>query len=49
LSGINNTGYDVYCGVDVGKSDHHASALDPSARKIHDKALPNEQEDVAGS
>ena len=40
-------GYDVYCGVDVGKSDHHACALDPSERKIHDKVLPNEQDAVA--
>jgi transposase len=46
LSETNNTGYDVYCGVDVGKSDHHACALDPAGRKIHDKALPNQQDDV---
>jgi transposase len=38
--------YDVYCGVDVGKSVHHACALDVSGKKIHDKALPNEQADV---
>jgi transposase len=36
--------YDVYCGVDVGKSDHHACALDPSGKKVHDKALPNDEE-----
>jgi len=50
LSGNNTSttgGYDVYCGVDVGKSDHHACALDPDGRKIHDKVLPNEQDDVA--
>ena len=49
LSGINNSttgGYDVYCGVDVGKSDHHACALDSNVKKIHDKAPPNEQDDV---
>lgn len=34
-------------GGDVGKSDHHACALDPTGRKIHDKALPNDQDDVA--
>ena len=39
-------GYDVYCGVDVGKSDHHACALDPAGKKLHDKALPNQQDDV---
>jgi transposase len=38
------SGYDVYCGVDVGKADHHACALDPSGTKLHDRALPNEQE-----
>jgi transposase len=35
--------YDVFCGVDVGKSDHHACALNPSGKKVHDKALPNDQ------
>lgn len=41
----NRTGeYDVLCGVDVGKSDHHACALDPSGKKVHEKALPNDQE-----
>ncbi|MCD5317191.1 IS110 family RNA-guided transposase [Kineosporia babensis] len=40
------SGYDVYCGVDVGKSEHHACALDASGRRLHDKALPNEQADV---
>jgi transposase len=36
-------GYDVFCGVDVGKSDHHACALDPSGKRVHDKALPNDE------
>ena len=36
--------YDVFCGVDVGKADHHACALDPSGKKVHDRALPNEQD-----
>jgi transposase len=35
--------YDVYCGVDVGKSAHHACALDPDGRRLHDRALPNDQ------
>ena len=40
----NRTGeYDVYCEVNVGKSDHHACALDPSGKKLHAKAEPNEQ------
>lgn len=37
-------GYDVFCGVDVGKSDHHACALDTAGKKLHDKALPNDQD-----
>ncbi len=35
--------YAVYCGLDVGKSDHHACALDPAGKRLHDKALPNDQ------
>ena len=34
---------DVFIGVDVGKSDHHAVALDKSGRKLLDKALPNDE------
>ena len=40
----NTAEYDVYCGVDVGKSDHHACALTPAGKKVHDKALPNDEE-----
>jgi transposase len=35
--------YTVFCGVDVGKSDHHACALDPFGKRLHDKALPNDE------
>jgi transposase len=35
--------YAVFCGVDVGKSTHHACALDPAGRRLHDKALPNDE------
>ena len=35
--------YDVFCGVDVGKGVHHACALDPSGRRLYDRALPNDE------
>ncbi len=35
--------YRVFCGLDVGKAEHHACALDPSGKRLHDKALPNDQ------
>jgi len=35
--------YTVYCGVDVGKSEHHACALDPAGKRLHDRALPNDE------
>jgi transposase len=36
-------GYTVFCGLDVGKSAHHACVLDMAGKRLHDKALPNEQ------
>ncbi|MGH3621309.1 MAG: IS110 family transposase [Sciscionella sp.] len=35
--------YRVFCGLDVGKAEHHACALDPSGKRLHDKPLPNDQ------
>lgn len=35
--------YDVWCGLDVGKAEHHAVALDGDGRRVHDKALPNDE------
>jgi len=40
--------YAVFCGVDVGKSDHHACALDPSGKRLFDKPLPNDEAALAG-
>ncbi|WP_434612746.1 IS110 family transposase [Arthrobacter sp. A5] len=34
---------DVFSGVDVGKSNHHAVALDKSGKKLLDKALPQDE------
>jgi len=39
--------YGVFCGLDVGKSDHHACALDPSGKRLHDKPLPNDETALA--
>jgi transposase len=36
--------YDVYCGLDVGKGDHHAVALDPAGKRLHDGPLPNDEQ-----
>jgi hypothetical protein len=51
LSGIDNSaagGYAVYCGLDVGKSEHHACALDPAGKRLYDKALPNDEAALVG-
>ena len=37
------TPFAVFCGLDVGKSEHHACALDAVGRRLHDKALPNDE------
>jgi len=39
--------YAVFCGLDVGKSEHHACALDAAGKRLHDKALPNDEEALA--
>jgi len=33
--------YGVFVGLDVGKSGHHATALAPDGRRLHDGPLPN--------
>jgi transposase len=33
----------VFCGLDVGKSEHHACALDPTGRRLYDRPLPNDE------
>jgi transposase len=35
--------YAVFCGVDVGKSDHHACALTAAGKRLYDKPLPNDE------
>lgn len=31
----------VYLGLDVGKGEHHATALTPAGKRVYDKKLPN--------
>ena len=40
---LDATRYDVFCGLDVGKSEHHACALAPDGARVHDKPLPNDE------
>ncbi|PVE18416.1 IS110 family transposase [Arthrobacter sp. Bz4] len=35
--------FDVYCGLDVGKSEHHATALTPAGERLIDKPLPQDE------
>ncbi|MGH3505008.1 MAG: IS110 family transposase [Nocardioidaceae bacterium] len=39
--------YAVYVGLDVGKGEHHATALDPDGKRLHDKPLPNSEQRLA--
>lgn len=34
---------DVFIGLDVGKGEHHAVALDRTGKRLFDKALPNDE------
>ena len=34
---------DVFIGLDVGKSDHHAVALDTTGKRLYDRTLPNDE------
>ena len=38
-----DTSYAVFCGIDVGKSEHHAVGLDGRGTRLYDKALPNDE------
>lgn len=38
-----STVYDVYCGIDVGKSAHHAIALRPDGSRILSRELPQDE------
>ena len=36
-------GYAVFLGLDVGKGEHHATALDPEGHRMHDRPLPQDE------
>jgi len=38
-----DSGYDVFCGIDVGKTGHHAVGLDATGKRLLDKPLPNDE------
>jgi len=38
-----SSGFAVFCGLDVGKSEHHACAVDTTGKRLHDKPLPNDE------
>lgn len=38
-----NSEYAVFLGLDVGKGEHHACALNVAGRRLHDKPLPNDE------
>ncbi|MGW2051635.1 IS110 family transposase [Streptomyces sp. NPDC001858] len=41
---MNGTGgIDIYVGLDVGKGEHHGTALTPAGKKVFDKPLPNNE------
>ncbi|WP_189062265.1 IS110 family transposase, partial [Longimycelium tulufanense] len=35
--------FQVFCGLDVGKGDHHACALTTTGKRLVDRALPNDE------
>jgi hypothetical protein len=37
------SGIDVYLSLDVGKGDHHATAVNRAGKKVLDKPLPNSE------
>src|SRR5919205_3852843 len=40
---MSESGYAVFCGLDVGKIAHHAVALDPAGARLHDAPLPQDE------
>ncbi len=40
---VSGASYGVFVGLDVGKGEHHACALDVAGARLHDGALPNDQ------
>ncbi len=40
---MSRTPYGVFVGLDVGKGEHHACAVDVAGSRLHDRALPNDE------
>ena len=40
---VDTSGIAVWCGLDVGKEEHHACALAADGRRLFDKALPQDE------
>ncbi|MFJ9448393.1 IS110 family transposase [Kitasatospora sp. NPDC101235] len=40
---IDTSDINVYLGLDVGKGEHHATALTPAGKRVFDKQLPNNE------
>ncbi|ATL25604.1 Mobile element protein [Streptomyces formicae] len=43
LGMIDISGIDVFLGLDVGKGEHHATAITPAGKKAFDRRLPNSE------
>jgi hypothetical protein len=43
------TGVGVYLGLDVGKGEHHATAVNLAGKKVFDKPLPNNEPKLRSS
>lgn len=41
---IDTENVSVFLGLDVGKGEHHAWALDRSGRRLHDKPLTQDEQ-----
>lgn len=46
MNGLPDRTYAVYLGLDVGKEHHHACALDPAGKRLHDKTLPQDEQRI---
>ena len=44
MHGLPERAYAVYLGLDVGKGEHYACALNTDGKKLHDKPLPQDEQ-----
>lgn len=43
MNGLPDRAYAVYLGLDVGKGEHHACAVNATGARVHDKPLPQDE------